>query len=597
MHRAASLNRILSWARNATIAWAALTLFAAIVSHVLAAIFGYAPEFGAAIAYWYGHPLYDPWAFMNWGLSLAPQHPGIAFLCLLLALICALAAFAVLALAGLLAPTDLPQFKSRLGFCSWDRLSQSGLLAVNGLALGALTRFARLKPAILYAPAGNSAFVGAPRFTDASLIAAASAWPGALVFVDARGIADNLKRREIVRFAPGRNDSACYNPMLAVRGGPHAWADARLLAQALLGAADNATVDAFAVVILDQLINAPLDERNLSSLRGRLGQPHRVLTEIGAAWPDAAYGAAAPHCEIARAVRSWRPHPNAALAYLVAIDAALAFLSDGAYARVTDAHQLRFADLVSSEGPHTLALEFPRTNGSRAAPLMAALLAQLVAACAMNANTDHLGRLRKRDLLIVLEAQALELLANQSALPVLAALVGGGCRVLVQAASLADVPQEACDIIAAIGPQTEPSAETLSKRGGEISEWRLLRRTEHSIRVWAAPNWARIERPIVSVGDLVEANATQTMMFVRDLPPIRARTISIDGPPATFLSSADLTPVAHHWDAPPACPDVSAARSAITAQTQPSPAPMGANIRAALSRRAPPRPKAKTATL
>jgi type IV secretory pathway TraG/TraD family ATPase VirD4 len=587
------LSAWLAWARNALIAWAALMLFAAAVTQLFAALFGYDTRFGEPAAFWFGYPLYDPWRFLHWGFELAPRHPGIALLCLLLALICMLAAFAVLALVGLLAPADLPHFKSRRGFCSWDKLGQCGLLAANGLALGAVARFARRKPAVLYAPTENVALAGAPRFTDASLIAAASAWPGPLVFVDARGIMSSLRRRDIARFAPGRADSLSLNPLLAIRAGPHAWADARLVARAMLGVPDDATVDAFAVMILDQLINALVDERNLSSLRARLSQPHRVLTEISAAWSEDLCRAPAPHCEIARTVRAWRTHPNAALAHMAMIDDALAFLSNGAYASATSTCQLKFADLSAGQGPRTLVMEFPRGDAGRAAPLMGALLAQPVSACAANADTDHLGRPNKRGLLIVLEAEALKLLAAHDALSSLnARSEGAGCRFLVQAEQLQDVPQAACDVIAAIGPQDEHSAERLSKRGGEFSEWRLLSRDKHSLRAWALPTWARIERAIVSVGDLVKADATQAHIFVQDLPPIRARALCVNGPPATFLNGADLKPIAHDWQASPQIAE--AATTFTTTGTQPpQPTPIGANIRAALSRRAPPKSKPK----
>ena len=586
----------LAWARNAAIASTALMLFAATVTQLFAALFGYDTRFGQPAAYWYGHPLYDPWRFLHWGFALAPQHPGIAFLCVLLALILVLAAFAVLALAGLLAPADIPQLRSRRGFCSWDKLGQCGLLAANGLALGAVARFANAKPAILYAPtgsfAGNVAFVGAPRYTDAFLIAAASAWPGPLVLVDARSILGGLKRRDAVRFAPGRADSASLNPVLAIRAGAHAWADARLVARAMLGVPDDAAVDAFAVVILDQLINAPIDERNLFSLRARLSAPHRVLTEIGAAWPEELCRGPAPHCEIARTVRTWRSQPSTALAPLATIDARLSFLSDGAYASATSTCQFKFADFVAGQGPRTLVMEFPRPHADHAAPLMAAVLAQLVLACAENSDTDHLGPPSKCKLLIVLEAEALKLLAAHGALSSLIAQSARvGCRFLMQAESLKDVPQGAYAIIAAIGPQDEQSAELLSKRGGEIAEWRLMVRGEHSIRAWVMPLWARVTRPIVSPEDLTGANADRAMVFVHDLAPIRARTICVDGPPATFLNGAALKTVAHDWQTPP---PVAAPTAAFTTGTpQPQPAPIGANIRAALSRRAPPKPKAK----
>ncbi len=69
----------LAWARNALIAWAALTLFAGITTQLIAAMFGYRPQFGEPIAFWYGHPLYDPWRFLAGVWTLRPSAPGLRF--------------------------------------------------------------------------------------------------------------------------------------------------------------------------------------------------------------------------------------------------------------------------------------------------------------------------------------------------------------------------------------------------------------------------------------------------------------------------------------------------------------------------------------
>jgi hypothetical protein len=91
------LNVWLAWACNALVAWAAMTLFAGVLTHLFAAIFGYDARFGEPAAFWYGHPLYDPWTFLEWGLTLAPPHPWGAFLCVLLALVLAPPIFSGLA--------------------------------------------------------------------------------------------------------------------------------------------------------------------------------------------------------------------------------------------------------------------------------------------------------------------------------------------------------------------------------------------------------------------------------------------------------------------------------------------------------------------
>ncbi len=257
----------LAWARNALIAWMALMLFAATLTQLLAAIFGYDARFGEPAAYWFDHPIYEPWRFLHWGVALAPARPGIAFLCILLALVFVLAAFAVLALAGLLAPANIPQLKSRRGFSSWDNLGQHGLLAANGLALGAVRRRFLAKPDIVSARPGNVALVGALEHTDAAMLAAIAAWRGALVFIDARGLGLRLPRQNVIRFAPGRLDSPSYNPMLAIRADAHAWADTLLLVRAFLQSGDDALHEVFAVLVLDQLLTAPLEHRNLAAIR------------------------------------------------------------------------------------------------------------------------------------------------------------------------------------------------------------------------------------------------------------------------------------------------------------------------------------------
>lgn len=573
----------LAWTRNALIAWAALTLFAGAATQLLAAIFGYAAHFGEPIASWYGRPLYDPWRFLVWGLELAPVRPWIAFLCVLLAITYALAAFAVLIFAGLFPPIELPRFKSRRGFATWDILSQQGLLAANGLASGAVRRLVWAKPDIVSAPAGNVALIGDPKHTDAALLAAISAWRGALVFVDARGLGLRLPRTKVIRFAPGRADSASYNPMLAIRGGAHAWADACRLARSFLPSGDETRVEAFAILVLDQLLTAPLDCRNLAAIRGRLAQPHRVLADICATWVEQRCAAPAPECEIARAVRVWRASPNATLAHLAGIDAALALFADGAYAQA-EAHQFRFADLVAGDGAGTLVISPPPGDAEHAAPLILAMLAQLVRECASAPDVDHLGRAKKRELLVVIEAEALKGLAAGDLLPEHA--MANGCRLLAQSRSMKCVPTGLFDTIAAIGPQTETSAAKLSELGGTIACWRRVRAKRQTWRDWVFPAWERAERAIVTPADLLGADASAAILFLNGLAPVAAHALCAGESETDFAAGANLSEVAHDWNTPAMSrPDAPVAEAPPLVNAQ----PIGAKIRETLTRRAPPR--------
>lgn len=578
----------LAWARNALIAWAALTLFAGVVTQLLAAIFGYAAHFGEPIAYWYGHPLYDTWRFLSWGLELAPARPWIAFLCALLATTFVLAAFAVLVFARLMPPVVLPALPLRTGLARWGLLRQQGLLRADGLALGAVCRHWLAKPDIVSAPSGNVALVGDPRHTDDALLAAISSWRGALVFVDAHGLALKLSRSNVIRFAPGRIDGAKYNPMFAIRGGVLAWADTLLLARSFLQPCEDALADAFAVLVLDQLLAAPLEHRNLAAIRRRLAQPHRVLADICAAWGEQQCSAPAPHCEIARAVQSWRTHPNATLDHLAEIDAALALFADGATAQAMAAHQFRFADLVAGDGADTLVISPPLGDMQRAAPLILAMLAQLVIECAFAPDIDQFGRAKKRQLLVVIDA-------DMSA--ALGAVLGGaallpdhalrnGCHLLVQARCVARAPSAAFNAIAAIGPQSEPTSARLSDLGGSVPIWKSLHSSGPDWKEIAFPTWERTLRPIVPPCDLLGADAGDAFLFLNGVTPIRARVVHAKASQTTPIKAAELAPAAHAWTAPPL------GRVEASAPTPAAPAqPIGAQIRKALTRKAPPTSK------
>jgi hypothetical protein len=584
----------LAWARNATVAWAALTLFAGAATHLLAAIFGYAAHFGEPIAFWYGHPLYDPWRFLIWGLELAPVRPWIAFLCTSLAMTIALAAFAVLVLARLIPPVELPRFELRHGFARWDMLRQQGLLGANGLALGARRRHWLAKPDIVSAPKGNVLIVGDPRHTDSALLAAISAWRGALVFVDARGLALKLRRKNVIRFAPGRSDGVSYNPILATRGGGHAWADALLLARSFLQTGDGALVEAFAVVLLDQLLTAPLEHRNLTAVRRRLAQPCRVLADICATWGEQHGSAPAPHCEIARAVQTWRAYPNATLDRLYKIDAALGLFADGACAQATVAHQFRFADLISGDGPDTVVISPPPSEAQRASPLIAALLAQLVAECAVAPDVDYLGRAKKRELLVVIDADASAALGVlHEGKPLIPAHASrNGCRFLVQARCMEQAPHAAFDAIAAIGPLAEATSARLSELGGSVPVWKRLAASRPDWKEIVFPTWERSSRPIVASRDLAYAQSDDAFLFLNGMAPILAEAVCVDFSQTTFANGAELALVSHDWTAPP----LARVETPAPAPATSAPAnarPIGAQIRKALTRAPPPASKTK----
>lgn len=576
-----------------------LTLFAGCATQMLAALYNYAPQLGAPTAYWYGHPFYEPWSFLSWGLAFLPDRPWIAFLTVVLAGAFVLAAFGVLVIASGFAPIALPSFKPQRGFERWDILRQHGLLGANELALGAVRRLGFAAPNIVSIPRGNVALIGDPVHTDGALIAALSRWQGALVVVDARGLSSKLGHHDIVRFAPGRADGASYNPLLAIRTGAYAWEDARRLASAFLQSSDRGPVNVFALLVLDQLLAAPLEERTFAALRRRLANPQRVLAELCGAWGADHLACNPPHSEMARMAQVCSAHPHATLAALARIDAALGLFAAGDCANATSAHHFRFADLVAGDGPRTLVIAPPPGEATCAAPLIAAMLAQLARECAASADLDHLGRRKNRDLLIVIEAEACRALgaargSAQGPPPLVPAHASmNGCHALLQARSIDEAARlvgggvGSFDAVVAIGPQSDSSATALRVSGGAIRCWRRVKQHREAWKPLLLPEWERASRPIVSERDLRGAPAERAYLFVKQVRPIRAWALSGGAGHAHFIDSGALPKFPRDWSAPPIPRPQASARApqAPTTRTK----PIGAQIRKALTRVALPR--------
>lgn len=227
------------------------------------------------------------------------------------------------------------------------------------------------------------------------------------------------------------------------------------------------------------------------------------------------------------------------------------------------------------------------------------MLAQLAGECAAAADQDHLGRRKTRDLLIVIEAEACRALGatlsqSEAQLPLIPLHASAnGCHMLLHARCLGDVGRlppcgiESLDAIAAIGPQTEASAAALSGRGGVVQIWQRTKQYREAWKEWLLPAWEQASCPIVSEADLRAAPATRAHLFIKHLKPIRAWTLSGGEGRAQFASPTALPQPPHDWSAPPLPRPQSPAREAPTLTTKTN--PIGAQIRKALNRSAPPR--------
>lgn len=615
-----------TWARSLFGVAGAIALMLALATQIVATAFGNHPALGDPVATIFGGKLYAPWSVLIWTAQWMLRDLGMALAHAALVAIALLAAFAVAVLLSAIEPTSFVIRLPRSRFERWAKLSQCGLLRAEGLALGAVRRLGLGRRQFLRCANGNVLMLGDPAHTDDALIAAVSCWRGALVVVQARNLASRLGRADAMRFAPGCVDAVAINPLFGVRRGAHAWSDALLLARAFLRSSDGMLVATFAALMLDTLALAKPEARSFAGMRQALADPQTRLAGLCARWADGASDLGPATGELARVVRYWRRDGEAALKMFRDIDVALRLFADGDHALATEGHQLRLADLVSGDGPTTLVIEMtPGREREASASLVSTLLAQLVAACAPSLDFDQFGRVKKRDLLLVIEADALEALTAPPAIAptlpkremlslmdeVLGLAHRRGLRVLTQARSVSDATSLVSaddnrldgDIsagfaaIAAIGPQTEATAKAMAERVGSIEYWRRWPGESGLWARWLLPHWEVATEWALPSAGLTAAPPSEELLLFDDLKPVRCRTLVCDAGKSSFVCGSSLPQAAHDWNAPALTP---AAQSTSTALHAPPPQPelalaprvagpvTGVRLRRALARRSAP---------
>jgi hypothetical protein len=566
--------------RTLAIGFCAFALFTWFVTQMLARAWGYAPELGGGLIVSGGGRLYAPWTYLQWTVVWARYAPSLLVLAICLTFVCALAAYAVAIVIAKLEPIRLTPPSPWRDLASWAELGDYGLLRAEGCALGAVRRHALAPHRVVRCAAGGCVFLGEPRHTDDALRAALASWHGPLVLIDARGeIADGIGRADVWRFAPGRSDTLGFNPLLAIRGGLDAWGDARRLATALLSggraSAPDQAIDAFALLMLDQLICGPVETRTLTALHRRLLDPIALVAELCARWVHTPADSAAPATwEMVRAARSLRAEPDHAMAHYALIDRALAGFADAGLARATGAHHLNLAQFISAPAPRVLVLSLQGVAGQHAAALFHGLLAQLAA---LHASAGG------QDLLLAIEAEAARILVDavdvKQPLPASAVT-----RIVVQAADVAHAERlgDGLGAIVAIGPQADASAAALSRRGGRCTTYDPI---PHRIPRWRRllfPTWVSREVERLPEAALKAAGPDEAFLVVPQRKPAPLKVL-VGGGATTYVAVGE--PAAHDWSAPPlaAAPLAQDAPNVISAPTPPG--PTSAKLRRVLTRK------------
>ncbi|UPT63823.1 MAG: hypothetical protein M0D54_04550 [Hyphomonadaceae bacterium JAD_PAG50586_4] len=566
--------------RTIMIAASAFTFCCGLVTQMMARALGYDAALGPPLLDLGSLRFYAPFSFLKWSLAWASVAPSLLVLSLCLVLVCALAAYAVAIVFAKLEPIALAEPSPWRDLASWRELGHYGLLRDEGLALGAVRRHAWAKYRTVRSNARACAFVGQSQHTDDAVLAALRSWAGSLVLVDARGtLAERLGRKDVLRFAPGRCDAISINPLLALRTGLQAWNDARQLAGAFLAntfKVPQTAIDAFALLMLDQLLCAPLEARTLASLRHRLIDRAALVASLCSRWSAEPKADAAPAIwEMVRVARAQRADPDRALTDFARIDQALAIFADARLASATRAHHLNWPQFISAPTPQTLVLSL-ENSGPPAASLVQALLAQLA--------THHSSANDAPPLMLVVEADAARILVEQTGatLP-----VGPNAKAVIQTADIAQAerligtsPRES--LIVAIGPQTDASAQSISVRAGECTAYGPIPFEIHRWRRLLLPAWVKQVVERLPTTALKSASPSEAFLVAPDRKPVRMAVLVGGG--ATRFTASNAAPAPHDWSVPPADAAHPPEALAVDVPSLASPAPAATKLRRVLTR-------------
>ena len=186
-----------------------------------------------------------------------------------------------------------------------------------------------------------------------------------------------------------------------------------------------------------------------------------------------------------------------------------------------------------------------------AAPLIFALLTQLAA--------PHASTGAAQPLLLAVEAEAARIIPDQiDAAKILPS--SPSIRVVIQASDVTHAERlaggtDALDAIIAIGPQSAPSANAISQRGGRCITYEPI---PHRIPRWRRllfPTWVAREAERLPIESLKAAPAQQAFLVAPDHKPVRLQ-ILMGGGASTFMAAPQQA--SHDRTAPPLGPNLPA---------------------------------------
>ena len=506
---------------------------------------GFQPQLGPPWFHLAGFPLYYPPAFFWWWFSYEAYAPPIFVEG---GVIAASGGFLSIGVAIMMSVWRAREAKDVItyGSARWaepKEIAKSGLLGTDGVVLGKFEqhylRHDGPEHVLCFAPTRSGKGVGL-------VVPSLLTWPGSAIVHDIKGENWDLtagfrsRHGRVLLFDPTDPKSSAYNPLLEVRRGDWEVRDVQNVADILVDPEgslerrnhwEKTSHSLLVGTILHVLYAEP--DKTLAGVASFLSDPKRPIeATLKAMMTTPHLGDAGPHPVVASAARELlNKADNERSGVLSTAMSFLGLYRDPVVARVTRQCDWRITDLIDGEQPATLYLVVPPSDISRTKPLIRLVLNQIGRRLTEDLQATNQ---RQRVLLMLDEFPALGRLDFfESAL---AFMAGYGLKAFLIAQSLNQIekaygPNNAildnCHVRVSFATNDERTAKRVSDALGTATEMRAMKNyAGHRLAPWLGHlmvSRQETARPLLTPGEVMQLPATDEIVMVAGLPPIRAK--------------------------------------------------------------------------
>lgn len=535
-----------------------------IASQYIGWAYGFNPRLGWALGAILGHTIYWPFAFVPWTFELAGSGPGVISHAELFFFLCLMPPVALLMWHGFRRP-KIQEFAPEAWGKKVDAI-RAGLLDKRhpGVIVG------RLQGKVLsYSGPEHQLVSGASRSGKGAghVVPTLLNWGESVFVYDPKAECYDITASFRTRFSHAfymnmtRADSACYNPLDAIRKGTTEVADIQNIVAILYDPAGTKQEPTFFDVQAMQLLTGlilhvmyaqPPAMKNLAGVRRLLSSPDDTFTQMSEyahRWKaDSSQPDGIAKDENGQPIAEQIPEvkfvgdlvlampPRLRGDVVATASSYLSVWADPLVAEKTSRSDFTAGDLVCSENPVSLYFQVPPSDDERLRPLTRLILSQIARLLMIDQYFDAEGRKKAHKLLYLIdEFPSLGKLGFFSRN--LRVMAGYGIKAFITVQSYKDIIEaygtnntiiDNCHINVAFAAADSETQQKISTMLGEPVEYRASYTTSHDGRTLfgrTGRNEGETQRRLMTPGEVRELPYDTELVLVTGSKPFRAKKV------------------------------------------------------------------------